>query len=258
MGRADNRTPSLSQSQMDRFLGVLVIVCASAVIVALSAHAGPPLSAIFRAGSDAFGDSTSSRDARKRRRRRKARRGGGSHTTRPLRAAEGTESDSDSDGSSDSSAEDGDAYHVYAHGARSVDGGRSGSSGEGRGVVSERGARDRRPGERDGGNSRLVLHVGSCHCGGLVFEVDAPEHLVAIEGPSKVRAVCGVYYEAVHLDATLRALLSTVLLGMVPMFAAALPLSVVGVGLQCKLPIRPPPPPPPLPSDLHLLLEVEP
>ena len=31
-----------------------------------------------------------------------------------------------------------------------------------------------------------MLHVGSCHCGGLAFEVEAPEHLVAIEGPSKV------------------------------------------------------------------------
>lgn len=179
---------------MDRFLGVLVIVCASAVIVALSAHAGPPLSAIFRAGSDAFGDTTSSREARKRRRRRRARRSGGSRSTRPPRAAETTESDSDCDASSSSSsAEDGDAYHVYAHGARSVDGGeRGGSRGGGRGGVNDVGARERRPGERDADSSRLILHVGSCHCGGLVFEVDAPEHLVAIEGPSKVCAVCAV------------------------------------------------------------------
>ncbi|CAM9726862.1 unnamed protein product [Choristocarpus tenellus] len=50
-----------------------------------------------------------------------------------------------------------DSYHAYVHGSQS-----------GKDV------------------KMLVLHTGSCHCGWLTFEVDAPDNLVAMEGPSKV------------------------------------------------------------------------
>lgn len=75
--------------------------------------------------------------------------------------------------------EEGDPYFEHAYGSRSA--ARSRASREGS--------------ASDGSESRggrLVLHLGSCHCGGLAFEVEAPEHLVAIEGPSKVRCWCGV------------------------------------------------------------------
>lgn len=71
--------------------------------------------------------------------------------------------------------EGGDAYFEYAHGSRSA------------AATARARARTRQGGEAGGaGGGRLVSHVGSCHCGGLAFEVEAPEHLVAIEGPSKV------------------------------------------------------------------------
>lgn len=69
--------------------------------------------------------------------------------------------------------EEGDAYFEYAHGSRSAAAARARARAGGEGGVG-------------GGGGRLVSHVGSCHCGGLAFEVEAPEHLVAIEGPSKV------------------------------------------------------------------------
>lgn len=73
--------------------------------------------------------------------------------------------------------EEGDAYFAYAHGSRSA-----AAAARARASARDRGG--------DGGGGRLVCHVGSCHCGGLAFEVEAPEHLVAIEGPSKVVLFC--------------------------------------------------------------------
>lgn len=70
--------------------------------------------------------------------------------------------------------EGGDAYFEYAHGSRSA-------------AAAARARASARAGRGGGeGAGRLVPHLGSCHCGGLAFEVEAPEHLVAIEGPSKV------------------------------------------------------------------------
>ncbi|CAM9166144.1 unnamed protein product [Phaeothamnion confervicola] len=65
---------------------------------------------------------------------------------------------SDNDGGNSSSSDREDPYHSYIHGRRS------------------------------GKRSRdLVLHRGSCHCGGLQFEVRAPAHLVAVEGSGPLR-----------------------------------------------------------------------
>lgn len=69
---------------------------------------------------------------------------------------------------------EGDAYFEYAHGSRSTARARTARDGS----------------DSNGSGGRLVMHLGSCHCGGLAFEVEAPEHLVAIEGPSKVRYLC--------------------------------------------------------------------
>jgi hypothetical protein len=52
-----------------------------------------------------------------------------------------------------------DAYHEYMHGRKS-------------------GAASTGP---------LVLHKGGCHCGSMTFEVEAPAHLAAVEGASKLR-----------------------------------------------------------------------
>ena len=52
-----------------------------------------------------------------------------------------------------------DAYHEYMHGRKS-------------------GAASAGP---------LVLHKGGCHCGSMTFEVEAPAHLAAVEGASKLR-----------------------------------------------------------------------
>ncbi|KAG5185639.1 hypothetical protein JKP88DRAFT_311356 [Tribonema minus] len=49
-----------------------------------------------------------------------------------------------------------DAYYQYAYGSRSQSG-------------------------------VMVMHTGSCHCGNMTFEVQAPEHLAAVEGGSKLR-----------------------------------------------------------------------
>lgn len=91
-------------------------------------------------------------------------RAGASFTTLLRLAYQGSSSSSSKRRSSRREGEEeGDAYFEYAHGSRSTT---AAGAGAGRGG--------------------LVLHSGSCHCGGLAFEVEAPEHLAAIEGPSKV------------------------------------------------------------------------
>ncbi|CAN0070488.1 unnamed protein product [Scytosiphon promiscuus] len=142
-----------SPKTVDRVLGVLVAACASALLVALGARAGASFTTLLRlAYEEHF---TAKRKSGKRR-----------------SAQQGEEE------------EEGDAYFEYAHGSRSATAtaaarARAAAAGEG-----SAGDGDGSGSESGGG---LVLHLGSCHCGGLAFEVQAPEHLVAIEGPSKVR-----------------------------------------------------------------------
>lgn len=182
------RSEPTSNTQTDRFLGALVVVCASAVIGAVGAHAGSTLSSLFRfagGGGGRFGDKHRA-TKKKSSRRRKLRRGRACAPPFP----NAVDSDDDDDDSNSEREGEGDAYHVYAHGARSV------GSGDDEWRAAGRGARERRGDGGDVGrsssssSSSSVLHVGSCHCGGLMFEVDAPAHLVAIEGPSKVCLCC--------------------------------------------------------------------
>lgn len=173
-----------SSQTVDRMLGVLVAVCASAVLVAIGARAGSSLSTLLRLTySEASQGSSRSKKHKGRNHFRRQRKGRNSSE-----AAEGGTSDN-SDSSPQDGEEDGDAYYAYAYGARSA-------------ALRRRTAED--------GEGRLVMHGGSCHCGGLVFEVEASEHLVAIEGPSKVRHVLGLggeggaWTERISREATCR------------------------------------------------------
>lgn len=98
-------------------------------------------------------------------------RAGASFTTLLRLAYQGSSSSSKRRSSRREEEEEGDAYFEYAHGSRST-----------------AAARARGAGGTGGGG--VVLHAGSCHCGWLAFEVEAPEHLAAIEGPSKVGCCC--------------------------------------------------------------------
>lgn len=131
---------------VDRAIGVLVAACASALLVALGARAGASFTTFLRLAYDEH------------------RRG-----KRRSRSADGQQQRQQEE-------EEEDAYFAYAHGSRSA-------AAAARARASAR-ASGGAAGEGEGG--RLVCHAGSCHCGGLAFEVEAPEHLVAIEGPSKV------------------------------------------------------------------------
>lgn len=135
---------------VDRAIGVLVAACASALLVALGARAGASFTTFLRLAYDEH-----------------IRGGGAKRRSSP-----------------DRQEAEGDAYFEYAYGARSA----AAAAAEARARAR---ARARGGGEAGGEEEGavLVLHLGSCHCGGLAFEVEAPEHLVAIEGPSKVRAV---------------------------------------------------------------------
>lgn len=168
------RAATPSTKAVDRVLGVLVAVCASAVLVAIGARAGSSITTLLRL---TYTSTTTNINRGKRKNTpRSNRRGKETRGSSDGAEGEGGEDDDDEDG--------GDAYFAYAHGSRSCSstnraaeaaGDLAGGAGaEGMGGIGDRGG-------------KLVLHLGSCHCGGLMFEVDAPEHLVAIEGPSKVR-----------------------------------------------------------------------
>lgn len=159
-----------SAQTVDRVLGVLVAVCASAVLVAIGARAGSSLSTLLRLTYNEASQASSSSSKKKQKGRSDHPRRPREEQGRDSSAAEGNSDNSSSSSSSPQDGEgDGDAYHAYAYGARSA------------------AVRRRAGGGGDEGEGRLVMHCGSCHCGGLVFEVKASEHLVAIEGPSKVR-----------------------------------------------------------------------
>lgn len=183
-GKARRKRPSISPMRaaspqtVDRLLGVFVAVCASAVIAAFGARIGPSFSAFLRLAYDGYasnGESSAGSekgrgDSPKKRRSRGRRRSSAENedTRRQDGSGEGDNADI------------GDDYFAYAYGSRSS----SLRSGTAVGVAAGDAAA---VGGRRGLGAVLVVHAGSCHCGELAFEVQAPEHLVALEGPSKVK-----------------------------------------------------------------------
>lgn len=182
-GKARRKRPFISPMRaassqaVDRLLGVFVAVCASAVIAAFGARIGPSFSAFLRLAYDGYASTDESsagseegrRDCPKKRSSR-----------RPRRSSPDNEDSRRQDNNGEgNNVEMGDEYFAYAYGSRSSSL-RSGVAAGDAATVAER---------RGGLGAVLVVHAGSCHCGELAFEVQAPEHLVALEGRSKVRHI---------------------------------------------------------------------
>lgn len=162
-----------SPQTVDRVLGVLVAVCASAFLVAIGARAGPSITTLLRLSYHGHSSSSSSSRSKKRKSSSRRRRSNSRVPREGALSAGYEESYHSSNDGDDGADEEGDAYYSYAHGSRS------------NGDCSSFVRAESGQGEQERGGL-LVLHYGSCHCGGLAFEVEASEHLVAIEGPSKV------------------------------------------------------------------------
>lgn len=182
-GKARRKRPSVSPMRaassqaVDRLLGVFVAVCASAVIAAFGARIGPSFSAFLRLAYDGYAStgesSAGSEEGRGDCSKKRCSRG-------PRRSSPENEGSRRQD--EGGNVEMGDDYFSYAYGSRSS----SLRSGMAVGVAAGDAAD---VAGRRGLGAVLVVHAGSCHCGELAFEVQAPEHLVALEGPSKVRHI---------------------------------------------------------------------
>jgi hypothetical protein len=180
---------ALSLNKVDRFIGIFVSVCAGVTVLALTSYAR---SWLVLGSNSKHGASNAARGGRKkpaqydeedtevpspeRRRRRWAVLLLVSCTcctaSQAIKTCKGCSADvaiwlafvsvlfscrrQDRDRFRDAES---DAYHEYMHGRKS-------------------GAASTGP---------LVLHKGGCHCGSMTFEVEAPAHLAAVEGASKLR-----------------------------------------------------------------------